>query len=117
VIAQDMGGENGFYQDTESRLLLTTDAVDWVEAVGNSVYLYVGGRTHRLRQSIEQLETQLERDKFIRINRTTIVNVERIRELQPWHNDEYIVVMQNGTRLTLSRAYRDKALELLRRMF
>jgi two-component system LytT family response regulator len=59
------------------------------------------------------LETRLPSDKFLRISRSAIVNIERIKELQPMFHGEYVVFLRNGTRLTLSRTYRDKVQQLL----
>ena len=59
------------------------------------------------------LETQLDPKKFLRIHRCTIVNVDRIQELQPWFHGEYRVILRNGVQLTLSRSYREKLREFL----
>ncbi len=61
------------------------------------------------------IEAQLDPDSFFRIHRSHIVNIERVKELQPWFNGEYVVFLKNGTRLTLSRSYRDKLQERLGR--
>ena len=57
------------------------------------------------------VESKLDADLFFRIHRCHIVNIERVRELQPWFNGEYVVLLKNGTRLTLSRGYREKLQE------
>jgi two-component system LytT family response regulator len=61
------------------------------------------------------LESRLHPDTFYRIHRSHIVNIERVRELQPWFNGEYVVFLKDGTRLTLSRGYREKLQERLGR--
>ena len=61
------------------------------------------------------IEQKLDPDKFFRIHRSRIVNMERIKELQPWFNGEYVVILRNGTKLTLSRGYREKLQERLGR--
>jgi two-component system LytT family response regulator len=62
------------------------------------------------------LETQLPPRKFMRISRSTIVNVDRIKELQPLFHGEYAVILRNGAKLTLSRSYREKLDQLMGRM-
>ncbi len=82
--------------------------IDWIEAADNYVDLHVGKQSHLLREKMSVLETRLAPDKFVRISRSTIVNVERLKELQPLYHGTYAVILQDGTRLTLSRNYRDK---------
>ena len=87
------------------------DEIDWIEAAGNYVKLHVGNDTHLFRETMNAVEARLDADMFFRIHRSHIVNIERIRELQPWFNGEYVVFLKNGTRLTLSRGYREKLQE------
>ena len=87
---------------------LRADEIDWVEAAGNYVRLHVGSTAHLLRETMNAIEGRLDPEKFFRIHRSRIVNVERIQELQPWLNGEYAVLLRTGTRLTLSRGYREK---------
>ena len=87
------------------------DEIDWIEAAGNYVKLHVGNDTHLFRETMNAVEARLDADLFFRIHRSHIVNMERIRELQPWFNGEYVVFLKNGTRLTLSRGYREKLQE------
>ena len=92
---------------------LRTDEIDWIEASGNYVRLHVGSASHLLRETMNSIEGRLDPEKFFRIHRSRIVNMERIQEMQPWLNGEYAVVLRNGTRLTLSRGYREKLQERL----
>jgi two-component system LytT family response regulator len=87
---------------------LNTGEVDWVEAEGNYVNIHAGKKSYLLRETISGLEGQLDPREFVRIHRSAIVNISRIKELQPWSHGEYHVILQDGTRLTLSRSYRDK---------
>ena len=89
--------------------------IDWIEAAGNYVKLHVGADEHLLRETMNGIEQTLDADMFLRIHRSRIVNMERVTELQPWFNGEYIVILQNGTKLTLSRGYREKLQERLGR--
>ena len=84
------------------------DEIDWIEAAGNYVKLHVGTESHLFRETMNALEAQLDPDVFFRIHRSHIVNIERIKELQPWFNGEYVVFLRSGTRLTLSRGYREQ---------
>ena len=94
---------------------LRTDEIDWVEAAGNYVRLHVGPGSHLLRETMNAIEGRLDPEKFFRIHRSRIVNMERIQELQPWLNGEYAVLLRPGTRLTLSRGYREKLQDRLGR--
>jgi two-component system LytT family response regulator len=94
---------------------LRTDEIDWIEAAGNYVRLHVGTASHLLRETMNAIEGRLDPEKFFRIHRSRIVNMERIQELQPWLNGEYAVLLRTGTRLTLSRGYREKLQERLGR--
>lgn len=82
--------------------------IDWIEAADNYVDLHVGKQSHLLREKMSVLETRLAPEKFVRISRSTIVNVDRLKELQALDHGTYAVILQDGTRLTLSRNYRDK---------
>jgi len=88
-----------------------TSEIDWIEAAGNYVELHVGTDTHLIRETMNAVESRLSPDAFVRIHRCHIVNIEQVRELQPWFNGEYVVFLKNGTRLTLSRGYRERLQE------
>jgi two-component system LytT family response regulator len=89
------------------------DEVEWIESEGNYVRLHRGKDTHLLRETMAAIEAKLDPDRFMRIHRQAIVNVERIRDLRPWFTGEYIVRMQSGRELTLTRSYRDNLRLLL----
>jgi len=91
------------------------EEIDWIEAAGNYVKLHVANDAHMFRETMNALESQLDPDTFFRIHRSHIVNIERVKELQPWFNGEYVVFLRNGTRLTLSRGYREKLQERIGR--
>ena len=94
-------------------ILIKVDDLDWVDAAGNYVRLHAGNESHLLRETMGRLESRLDPDRFLRIHRSSIVNIERIKELQQQFHGDYIVVLKNGQRLTLSRSYRDKIQGLL----
>jgi two-component system LytT family response regulator len=84
-----------------------TAEIDWCEAAANYVCLHVGAQTHVVRETMNRLESQLDTNQFIRIHRSTIVNLDRVQELRSSFNGEHVVVLRDGTRLALSRGYRD----------
>lgn len=87
---------------------LETGEVNWIEAEGNYVRLHTDKKAHLLRETISSLEEQLDPKKFLRVHRSTIVRIDSIRELQPWFHGEYHIILHNGTKLTLSRNYREQ---------
>ena len=93
--------------------LIKTQEIDWIEGAGVYVRLHVGKKSHLLRETLTNLEQQLDPDHFVRIHRSTIVNVERVRELKSYFHGEYIVYLNDGTQLKLSRSYREKLFTLL----
>lgn len=95
---------------------LKTDDVDWIEACGNYVNLHVGGETHLLRETLSHLESRLDPQKFLRIHRSRLVNLDRIKELTPLFNGDHTVTLQDGTALTLSRTYRDRLQDLIEKL-
>jgi len=88
-------------------IFIKTADIDWIEAADNYVNLHVGNESHLHRETLTALAERLPPKKFMRISRSTIVNVDRIKELQPLFHGEYAVILRNGTTLTLSRSYRD----------
>jgi two-component system LytT family response regulator len=96
---------------------LRSEDIDWIEAAGNYVRLHLGEESHLFRETMNRMAARLDTRRFARIHRSRIVNTERIKELQPWFNGEYVVVLRNGTRLPLSRGYRDKLQEQLGKGF
>jgi two-component system LytT family response regulator len=89
-------------------IFLDADEVDWIEAEGNYVSIHAGKKSYLLRETIGGLESQLDPKEFVRIHRSAIVRLDRVKELQPWSHGEYHVVLEDGTRLTLSRSYRER---------
>jgi len=96
-------------------LFLRMAEIEWIEAADNYVNLHLGSEAHLHRETMAALEEKLPADKFMRISRSTIVNIERIKELQPLFHGEHAVILRNGTRLTLSRSHRGELNRLLGR--
>ena len=89
-------------------LFMTLDEIDWIEAADNYVCLHCGGQTHVLRETMTEVEARLASARFVRIHRSAIVNIERIKELQPWFRGDYRVILHDGTKLTLTKNHREK---------
>lgn len=87
---------------------LKAEEIDWIEGEGNYARLHVNKQSHLIRETMNQLEAKLDPARFLRIHRSTIVNTERIKEIQPLFNGAYGVQLKDGTRLTLSRGYRER---------
>lgn len=88
-------------------MLLKVDEIDFIEADGNYAKLHVGRKTHLLREKMNDLEGRLDPAKFVRIHRSIIVNLDRIKELHPHFNGDYVVVLEDGRQLKLSRTRRE----------
>jgi two-component system LytT family response regulator len=91
---------------------LRVSEVDWIEAAGNYVRLHVGADSHLLRETMNGLESRLDPERFLRIHRSTIVNIERIKELQPWFHGDHVVILRDDRQLMMSASYREKLDEL-----
>jgi two-component system LytT family response regulator len=90
-----------------------SDEIDWFEAAGDYVTLHIGKSRHLLHETLSAIEGRLDPAKFLRIHRSVIVNVSRISELVPYNNGEYFVYLSDGTKLKLSRSYREQLKRLL----
>lgn len=96
-------------------IFLRSTEIEWLEAEGNYVKLHVAGVAHLFRDTLSALEADLPPDQFLRISRSVIVNLDSVRELQPLFYGDYAVLLRDGTKLTLSRTYRDRLERLLER--
>ena len=84
-------------------LFLRVEEIDWIAAEDNYVGLHVGRETYLLRSTMASMEERLDAASFLRIHRSTIVNLDRIRELKPLFHGDYSVLLHDGTKLTLAR--------------
>ena len=82
--------------------------IDWIEASDNYVCLHCGRETHVVRETMSELESRLDAAQFLRVHRSAIVNLDRIKELQPWFRGDYRVILRDGTELTLTKNHREK---------
>jgi two-component system, LytTR family, response regulator len=92
---------------------VNVDEIDWIEAAGNYVRLHVGDKSHLLRETMDAMSAKLAADRFLRIRRSLIVNVEQIKVLEPLFKGEYQITLQDGTELRSSRRYRAQLNPLL----
>jgi two-component system, LytTR family, response regulator len=96
-------------------IFLDTADVDWIEARGNYVRLHVGLESYVARAGIGRIAERLGGAEFVRIHRSTIVNLRKIKELEPCDNGEHIVVLKDGKKLTSSRGYSGRLQQVIRR--
>jgi two-component system, LytTR family, response regulator len=94
-------------------VFLPVDDIDYIEAAGNYVRIQAGQQSHMIRERLSRMEEKLPPGGFARIHKSAIVNVERIREMQPLFNGDQTLILRTGKTLTLSRTYREKVIALL----
>ncbi len=94
-------------KDRDSILLVAEAAIDWIDAAGDYMCVHAEGQTHILRSTMKELESQLSPDLFKRVHRSTMVNLERVQQIIPQAKGEYILELDIGTQLKVSRNYRD----------
>ncbi|HET9438830.1 MAG TPA: LytTR family DNA-binding domain-containing protein [Longimicrobiales bacterium] len=94
-------------------IILRVDDVDWIEAAANYVRVHIAQKQYLVRETMTNLETRLDPDRFLRIHRSIIVRKDRIKELEPLFQGDYSLVLSDGTRLTSSRGYRDRIQQFL----
>jgi two-component system, LytTR family, response regulator len=94
-------------------LFLGVDEIDWIEAADNYVLLHAGRDSHMLHTTMNSLEDRLDPGAFLRIHRSTIVNLQRVKELHPMFHGEYRIILKDGTELASGRSYRSKLQRLL----
>ena len=95
-------------RDRDRVLFIDVSDIDWIGADGDYVRIHTAGKSHLVRDTMAAMEQRLDAASFVRIHRSAIVNVSRIRELRPYSSREYAVILNDGTRLRLSRRYRDR---------
>lgn len=98
-------------------LFLHPEKIEWVEAEKDYVRLHVGKETHLIRETMNEIEKKLQSERFVRVHRSTIVNLDYVKEMKPLPSGEYDISLRDGTPLRLSRGYRARLMELLRDSF
>ena len=87
-------------------IFLPVDHLDWAEALRNHIVLHAGRETYTIRGTLENLTRQLDPDQFVRISRSAVVNLDSVREMQPWFHGERRTILKDGTELTWTRRFR-----------
>jgi len=93
--------------------LFRIDQIDWIEAADNYVSVHIGQESILHRETLTSMETRLPNDRFVRISRSTVVNLERVKEIQPLFHGDHVLILQDSTKLTLTRNYRARIEHLL----
>jgi two-component system LytT family response regulator len=112
--ADESGAERILVKSSGEILFLKPDEIDWIEAEGDYVKFHVAGRSHLMRETMVRLEARLDPKRFVRIHRSTIVNLDRLRKLSPSFLGEYAVILHDGTKLKLSRGYHERIAAILK---
>lgn len=94
----------------DHHLLLKTSDIQWIEAEDNYIRLHVEGTSHLVRMTMTTVLRRLDPARFKRVHRSSIVNLDFVKELRPWFHGDYQVLLQDGTKLTMPRTYRDQVL-------
>ena len=94
-------------------VILLTDEIDWVGAADNYLELHAGANSYVVRETLSQLQSKLDPEKFVRIHRSTLVNIERVKELHPLFAGDQVVLLHDGTKLQVSRTHRQRLMSLL----
>lgn len=97
-------------------ILIALNLIDWAEADHNYLKLHIGAHTYTVRGTIEGIEKKLDSEQFLRINRSSLIRIDFIRELQKWTHGEYRIIMRSGHTLMWTRRYLDRHSELLRKV-
>ena len=87
--------------------------IEWIEASGKHVHIHAGGEPRSMRATMIDLEQKLNPRRFLRVSRSAIVNVDRIREIAPWFNGEFLVTLKSGAQVPSTRGYRQALVDLL----
>ncbi|HEX8494983.1 MAG TPA: LytTR family DNA-binding domain-containing protein [Pyrinomonadaceae bacterium] len=95
--------------------LVLTEEIDWINSAGHYLELHAGGEKHLIREQLSRLEAKLDPEKFVRIHRSIIVNLDSIKSLHPLFNGDHLIVLKNGQKINSSRTYHEKLIALLAR--
>jgi two-component system, LytTR family, response regulator len=102
-------------RDDADTVRVPVATIDWIDAAGDYMCVHAAGRTYVLRETMKSLEAILDPKVFQRVHRSTIVNLQRVRRLRPHTNGEYFLMLEDGQEIKLSRSYRNRVDQLLKR--
>lgn len=100
----------------ERTFFVAPDEIDWIESERNYLLIHAADKTYTLRGTLDAMEERLDRAEFVRINRSDIVRLDAVRELQKWFHGEYKVILKSGAKLTWTRRYLGRQAEILRKL-
>jgi len=120
ALLEEVRGQRGYLKRLavtmgNRSIFIRSRDIDWIGAERNYIRVYSGGKGHLLRESLSNIETELDPAMFCRIHRSTIVNIEKIQSIETTFRGEYVVILQDRTKLTAGRSYRNNLHALLRR--
>ena len=120
ALLENVRGDRGYLRrlvvpSGHRSVFVRTEQIDWIEAERNYVRIHVSGRAYLLRENLTRIASALDPAVFCRIHRSTIVNVERIQAVESLLHGDYLVVLQDGTKLTSGRSYRRSLLAIMGR--
>ena len=118
ALLEDLGARDRYpdriaIRRSDRTILQPVAEIDWLEADGKHVKFHVGDRTFAIREAMSRIERMLDPRTFLRVSRSAIVNVGRIREVQPWFHGDHVIVLQSGEQVTTTRTYRSSVNRLL----
>lgn len=118
ALLEDLGARDRYpdriaIRRSDRTILQPVVDIDWLEADGKHVKFHVGDRTFAIREAMSRIERLLDPRTFLRVSRSAIVNVDRIREVQPWFHGDHVIVLQSGDQVTTTRTYRSSVNRLL----
>jgi two-component system LytT family response regulator len=99
----------------ERTYLRRIDEIEWVEADGKHVKIHVDGKTLAIRETMKSMENRLDASRFVRVSRSAIVNLDRVREIQPWFRGDLVLILDSGAEVTTTRGFRDQLRDLVER--
>jgi two-component system LytT family response regulator len=103
-------------EDGERIFLVTAPEIDWIESERNYLLIHAGAKTYTVRGTLDAMEERLDRAEFVRINRSAMVRVDAVRELQKWFHGEYKVMLKSGASLRWTRRYLGRQAQVLQRL-
>lgn len=114
VITRPNGVSRLLVKQHDRVAVLKTDEIDWIGAAGNYIELHMGKKRYLFHMTMNAIHQELDPEKFLRIHRSVIVNINRIKEFEPTLNKDYILYLEDGTKLTLSRSYTNEVMRTLK---
>ncbi len=100
-------------REGERTILQRVDGIDWIEADAKYARVHTTDRTYTVRETMRNIEARLDPARFLRVSRSAIVNLDRVKEIQPWFNGEYVLIMHNGAKITTTRSFRGALVEIM----